>query len=181
MNRSLLLAGLCTVLLTACSSIATDYDFDDQADFSKYRTFQWAPASAKTAADPMQFSEIQDRRIRDAVELALGGDGITLAASNPDLLVAYSTRTNQKTQVVDSGYNAYGYGYRGWRGDYWRPSTIDVYQYQEGTLIVDLIDAKAKRLVWRGKATGVVGDYADADKLINEAVTEMFVNYPPKK
>ncbi len=179
MIRSLLTAGLCAVLLAACSSISTDHDFDDQADFSKYGSFQWLPASAERITDSVQFSQLLDRRVRNAVERELAGKGIRPTSDQPDLIVAYSTKTTQKTEVVDSGYA--GYGYYGWRGSYWRPSSIDVYQYEEGTLIVDLIDAARKRLVWRGKAVGVVGDYADSEKQINEAVRKLFLNYPPEK
>jgi hypothetical protein len=119
-----------------------------------------------------------DRRIRAAIERELAGKGIQATSGTPDLIVAYSTRTQQRTQVYDSGYA--GYGYWGWRGSYWRPSTIDVYQYEEGTLIVDLIDAARKRLVWRGKAVAVVGDYAGSEQRINEAVQKLFESYPPK-
>jgi hypothetical protein len=179
MARSLLITGLCALLLTACSTIATDHDFDEQADFSAYRSFQWIPASAETVADPLEISQLQDRRIRAAIERELAGKGITAVAGSPNLIVAYSTRTSQKTEVYDRGYG--GYGYRGYHGSYMRPTSIDVYQYEEGTLIVDLIDAEKKQLVWRGKATGVVGNYENSEKQINEAVQKLFLNYPPKK
>ena len=178
MLRSLILAGSLIVLLTACSSISTDHDFDDQADFSKYVSYAWIPASAERIADPVEHSQLQDRRIRAAVERELAGKGITAAAGSPDLIVAYSTKTTEKTEVFDGGYNSYGY--RGYRGNYWRPSSMNVYQYEEGTLIVDLIDAEKKQLVWRGKAVGIVGEYKDSEEQINKAVQKLFLNYPPR-
>ncbi len=179
MLRTLLLSGSLLVLLTACSSISTDHDFDAEADFSKYRSFAWIPSAAERIANPVEHSQLQDRRIRAAVERELAGKGITATAGNPDLIVAYSTRTTEKTEVFDNGFNSYGY--RGYRGSYWRPSTMNVYQYEEGTLIVDLIDAEKKQLVWRGKAVGIVGEYKESEKQINEAVQKLFLAYPPEK
>jgi hypothetical protein len=179
MTRSLLVTGLFALLLTGCSSVSTDYDFDATADFSKYRSFQWIPASAERVANPAELSQLQDRRIRDAVQKNLAEKGISPAAANPDLIVAYSTRIDPKTEVIDDGYH--GYGYWGYRGSYYRPSSMQVYQYEEGTLIVDLIDARRKQLVWRGKAVGIVGDYADSENRINEAVQQLFTHYPPKQ
>jgi hypothetical protein len=52
-----------------------------------------------------------------------------------------------------------------------------------GTLIVDLIDTKAKELVWRGSASRVV----DADESpqtrevkVQQAVDKLFDGFPPK-
>jgi hypothetical protein len=37
-----------------------------------------------------------------------------------------------------------------------RPRSVDVNQYTEGTLIVDMVEAASKQLVWRGTATGTI-------------------------
>ena len=179
MARSLIGFGCCVLLLASCSSVSTDYDFDDQVDFSMYRSYQWVPSDSESTPNSVEYSQLIDRRIRAAVEQNLAAEGLTPASTAPNLLVAYSTRTDRKTEVLDNGY--YGYGYRGWRGSYWRPSTMQVYQYEEGTLVIDLIDAQKKQLVWRGKAVGIVGDYADSENRINEAVKKLFQHYPPPK
>ena len=54
------------------------------------------------------------------------------------------------------------------------------YGSDEG-VVIDLIDAQKKQLVWRGKAVGIVGDYADSENRINEAVKKLFQHYPPPK
>jgi hypothetical protein len=59
-----------------------------------------------------------------------------------------------------------------------------VTQYQQGTLIVDLIGAKSMELVWRGSAQATLQDNPSpeyVEKRINQAVGMMFQKYPPKK
>jgi hypothetical protein len=53
-----------------------------------------------------------------------------------------------------------------------------------GTLIVDLIDAQKKEMVWRGTATKTLDPSASPEEKqahLNEAVQKMLENYPPKK
>jgi len=45
-----------------------------------------------------------------------------------------------------------GFGYGAWWGG--GSYTTSVHTYVQGTLIVDLYDAKTKKMVWRGTATG---------------------------
>ena len=93
-------------------------------------------------------------------------------------VIVFHTGIQDKVQVTDWGY---GYGpYRGWYGG----GGVNTYQYQQGTLIIDFVDAESKQLVWRGTAEGVVGegktDPEKAQKKIDEIVGKMLKDYPPK-
>jgi hypothetical protein len=88
----------------------------------------------------------------------------------PDLLLTYHVGLKEKVDVSS-------YGYRwGWYG----PSSVDVWQYTEGTLAVDFIDGGSKDMVWRGYAVEVVGDPKNQEKRINAAVKKLFKKFPPK-
>ena len=55
-------------------------------------------------------------------------------------------------------------------------------QFQEGTFILDLIDAEADQLVWRGIAEGVLEDYPtpeQMDREVNDMVKRILSKYPP--
>ena len=62
---------------------------------------------------------------------------------------------------------------------------IDVYQYTQGTLVIDIVDAKTKTLVWRGSATGTVdGQQRSPEEMqqrVNNVVAQIMANFPPKK
>jgi hypothetical protein len=59
---------------------------------------------------------------------------------------------------------------------------VDAYQYREGTLIIDLMDASNKNLLWRGWGTSVIDGPIDlTEKQINDAVTKILKAFPPSK
>jgi hypothetical protein len=58
-------------------------------------------------------------------------------------------------------------------------STITPQQNTAGTLIVNLYDAKAKQLVWRGIAQGTLSNNGDKNQnLVHKAIEKMFNKYP---
>ncbi|MEN8151623.1 MAG: DUF4136 domain-containing protein [Planctomycetota bacterium] len=175
--KNLILIPVLLVIVGGCSTIDVDTDYDREADFSGYRTFDWAPADMMKIHKG--YSELTDRRIRGAITEALAAEGIRRSPTNPGLLVAFHTGVQERTEYRDAGFGA-GYG----RGPYHvglNRSRVEEHRYLEGTLMVDLVDAEKNELVWRGRATGVVGDYEHQESRIREAVTKIFERYPPEK
>lgn len=173
--KTLVLTAAAAALLAACSTISVDTDYDKTADFSQFQTFDWAPPAAMRIAG--EYNQLTDQRIRAALTDALSAKGIEQAPGNPQLLVAFHTGVRERTEVFNTGWGGGYSGYGYWPG--YGHSNIETRNYTEGTLMVDLIDAGEKRLVWRGKAVGVVGDYESQESRIREAVMEMFKKYPP--
>ena len=59
-------------------------------------------------------------------------------------------------------------------------SITRVSTYQVGTLIVDLWDAKTKKLIWRGVASDTLSDSPQKNQgKIDKVTEEMFKRYPP--
>jgi Domain of unknown function (DUF4136) len=51
-----------------------------------------------------------------------------------------------------------------------------------GTMVIDVFDAKSKKLVFRGKASDDISDKPEKNaKKIDKAVQKMFKNFPPKE
>jgi hypothetical protein len=161
------------------SSITVNHDYDTTADFSRYSTFDWASrASSQANLDATGAADgLLDKRIRNAVNQILPDRGLTQDENSPDLLVAYHVGVQDKVQVTDWGYS---YG-----RSYWGMGTrdIDVYQYQQGTLIIDLVDNQTKTLVWRGSGTKTIESSSrspeQVQKTINDAVGKILSQYPP--
>ena len=170
MKRTPLL--LITLLLAGCSSIETNVDYDRKANFSSYKTFAFK--DVRTPDSPISM-----RRVQAAIENTLASRGFRKADGTPDLWVVLHTRTRRQTQVTT--YNSgWGWGW-GWRGSYGQGAYVS--QIPIGTLMVDLIDTKAKELVWRGSASRVVDadeKPKDRDEKVQEAVNKLFDGFPPK-
>lgn len=180
-STGLLLTLIGIAVLAGCSSISVSNDFDPGADFAKFKTYGWITKPTNTSGNAQQAqmqSGLLGKRIQNAVDGQMVQHGFTKNEDNPDVLVVYHTGVQDKVQVTDWGY---GYGpYGGWYGG----GGVDVYQYQEGTLIVDMVDAATHQLVWRGTAQGVLGGKKSPEQqqqILDNVVGRMFQKYPPKK
>ena len=121
-----------------CSSLTVHYDWDRDTDFAQYRTFAWLEQEGGDAKTAIERSPLLENRIKNAINRDLIAKGLQEDTNNPDLLLVYHTGFKDKVNVSD-------YGYR-YSADYWGYGgrNIDVYEYQEGTLIIDMIDANIK-------------------------------------
>ena len=179
----LITGGLLLVLalaLTGCSTISVNYDYDHDVAFNEFTTYAWLTSPEATGANPAtsQLSGgLLDKRIHEAVAFEMTDRNITLS-DDPQLLLKYHLGTEEKVQVTDWGYSYSNY-YWGYGG-----RQVDVYQYTQGTLVLDIIDAKAKTLVWRGTATGTVdGVQRSPDEMqsrINDVINKIMSNFPPQ-
>ena len=178
----MLASGSMAALLAACASGPTvKSDYDRQADFSRYRTFGYM---SPLGTDKAGYSTLLTERLKDATRGQMEMRGYVYDAANPDLLVNFNGKLQQKTEVSQAPAPPMGpyYGYRsgfygGWPGYGWNDT---VYQYTEGTLNIDLVDPRRKQLVWEGVAVGEVRDpeAATSPQSIEKAVAQVFSQYP---
>ncbi len=164
--------------LIGCSTIYDiSYDYDRTADFAILKTYYWLPVPEKSNMNSLDLI-----RIKKAVSAELNDKGFKIASNNADLLIASHFGTKEKVNVRPWGYGYGPYG-RYW-GGHWGHGGVSVYQYEEGTLIIDFVESNSKNLLWRGAAKSVVDDARTPekrDKVINEAVQKILENFPPIK
>jgi len=160
-------------VLTAASfaqQVKTDYDHS--ANFRQYKTYSWEKVQTQ---DPLLVD-----RIKSAVNAALTAKGWTQVESGGDLcVVAIEITRNQQT--LNTFYDGFGGGWR-WRGGGgFGDATTTTETYQVGSLVVDLFDAKAKNLVWRGSSSDTLSNNADKNtKNLDKGVQKMFSHFPPE-
>lgn len=160
---------------TSCTSVRVVSDYDKNTDFSKYKTF----AFFKTGIDKAKISDLDKRRILRAIETEMLAKGFT-KSENPDLLVSIFTKSREEVNIYNNGFGVYGYGW-GWSPYYWRNSGRTSMS-TEGSLYIDLIDAKRKEMIWQGKGSGYLSSTSNIEKKearIKEFVTEIMTKYPP--
>jgi len=169
------------VAMSGCSTLEITSDFDPAANFSSFKTFGWEPNHPQVTGNPRLDNPLLSKRIKHAVEKVLTAKGFSLAGSDtkPDFYIAYHVALNEKVSV-SSMNNYYGYA-PGWGWNYAYAGGVDVYQYEQGSLMLDIVDAATNQLVWRGSAQAEVDQYAKdekKDKLLNSAVSGMLAKFP---
>ncbi len=178
MNRtlSIFIVGL-SVAAMGCSSTPVKLDYDPEIDFDRYDTYDWlddrpnVPAEAKNAMG--EFPMIDDP-LRRAVSAGFAEKGVAEDQIDPDVLVAYHLGAEDPIEVTGWGY-VYSDPKAGWgRG-------MDVVAYRKGTLVIDVIDARTMRLVWRASAQRAIeGEPSQtaAGERIALAVGQMLQTFP---
>ncbi len=168
------LTAILLFVMTSCSTVRVNSDYDKSVNFSQYKTY----AFHKSGIDKAEISDLDKKRILRAIDVQLATKGFT-KSENPDLLVNIFTKERERVDV--NQYNAgwgYGWGY-GWSPYFWGGRTY-VSTSTEGTLYIDLIDAKNKELIWQGMGTGyLTQDTNKKDERINEFVSKIIAEFPP--
>jgi hypothetical protein len=163
-----LLTVLIALALTPAAARAqkVNADWDRAVSFGTFGTYAWTQGTVPAGANPLMV-----QRAQSAVESELSAIGLVKADQDPDVLVAMHAATKE-----DVSLQAWRYG-PGWR--YGGTGQVDVNRVLVGTLVIDLIDARTKKLVWRGTATDTVSDNPQKnEKKIHKSVEKMFKKYP---
>ena len=168
------------LFLSSCTSVRVLSDYDKDTDFNSYKSY----AFYKTGIDKAQISDLDKKRILRAIETEMGTRGF-VKSQNPDILVSIFTKEREQVDVYNNnfGWGGWGWGW-GWGGfgPGWGWGGSNVSTRTEGSLYIDLIDAKNKELVWQGKGEGTLSNTKNIEKKemrIKEFVAEILTQYPP--
>src|SRR6202140_1332209 len=161
------------IVLGAAFAQQVKTDFDHQANFSQYKAY-----SCQEIKPP---NSLWDARIKNAVDAQLSAKGWTQVDSGGDVAIV-AIKTTQTQRSLQTFYDGMGGGW-GWRrfgGGGFGEATTTEQDYKEGTLVVDLYDAKTKQLIWRGSAEDTLSSKADKnEKNLDKGVAKMFKKFPP--
>jgi hypothetical protein len=166
--------SLLTLAVTGCVTMSVASHFDRDVNFSQFRTWDWGPADALPTGDPrLDNNPFFVDHLEGAVEKQMAGRGYirTAPGMTPDLQIHYHANINQRFEV--SGIDRD----RGYSSD--EPSVIE---YEQGTLVIDIVNTHTNKVVWRGWAQdsvqGMIDNQARMEKQIDEAVTKMMKLLP---
>ncbi len=183
-TKSSLLAILALLVGGCASSPNTFSNVDPGVDFNQYKTFGYFPT---LSTDKEQYQSLVSNFLKVAVAQELVVRGLDHDEANPDLRVNFyiNTQDKIKTRSVPTAGSYYDYrdpfydpwgGYGGMGGGY--ETRVD--QYTEGTLNIDVVDSKTKKLVWEGSIVGRLTDkdVRNMEKTVDEAVAAVMINFP---
>ena len=176
--------------LVGIAALAQDsYDYRRDVNFAGIRTFAFKatppmdPVASKTTTYD---SPLVRERTNAAIAAQLESRGMRHVTENPDVYIV----TRRSFQVETNYYGPYGYGwgpyaavgYGPYYGGAWGGwGGWDMYSWLEGTLTVDMEDARTGALLWRGIETKRVHQTSKPekrDKRVFKEVAEVFEHFP---
>jgi len=165
MRRILVLAVLSAALAWAQKITV---EFDQAADFSKYKTFAIRDGQLNSR-NPALNSELVKKKIEADIVRDLTARGLEVTTGRSDLNVRYHFGSVRKAEIERYPAGWYGMGTR-----------IVRVPYTEGTLVIDLRDPGTRTLVWRGIASEEKSDGTKIEGKLDDMVRKSIEKYPPK-
>ena len=181
-RRAALFALMLSVLaLGGCESLRVGSDYDRAATFANYHAFSWLPRQSYGVANPLAIE-----RAQLAVLSALEHKGYRYVSNRDeaDFVVDFTIGSHERVAVqtypAPYAWPWYGYGRYWWGYPYWG-SQVSVSRYREGTLAIDVFDAKTHRPVWHGWAEKPLShdDIVHSADSIRKAVDAVLARFPP--
>lgn len=174
--RILVLSPL--LVLAACFSEKVSSSADPRADFSALTTYAFLTKKSSAPQDPRFDNDVVNARVRRAAGAALRQKGYTPGASGAaDFLVAWRITTADIAGDNDIP-DWWGYYPIAWGGVGFYASEV-----QEGTLIIDVVDSKTNKLIWRGVGERQVDPDIGPErrlKRIGDGVTKILASFPER-
>lgn len=177
---------------TKVPKMTTGADHDPSMDFSTLKSYDWMPESPFNTGDPrIDDDSLMHARIRNAVDRELTEKGfVKLPSATPDFLIGYHVTVADKTSIRFLN-NYYGYA-DGWGMSYEArtgkpyqpdgPAEKIEFEYQQGTVILDMATPDPRKLIWRGEVTASIEPDEEKDaksKRVNDAVKLLLRQFPP--
>jgi len=171
---------LLSFVLLGCSSVSVTSDYDPEYDFSTFKTYRWAASKELNPNDALAQDQLIYKRVQAAVDKELSAKGIELVESDEfDFVILAHAGVKERTQIHQTG----GFD-GGWYDPYWGPygGNTHVSNYEEGSLVIDIVQWEKKELAWRGIGSSILSDIDDPEKVteyINTWVGKIMAKFPP--
>ena len=169
-KMTVLFTAMAAAALAGCAALTVSAHIERNVDFTEYVSYDWGPPDNLPVGDPrLDNNPFFTDYLMGAIEKQLAAKGYERAATGgADLVIHYHANVHQQVDVygVDQQYG-YCYG----------NCEPQVVNFEEGTLIVDIVDTQTNKVVWRGWAQdtmdGVIDNQDRLEKQVDEGVLKM--------
>lgn len=169
------LAVVVALALSGCASMTVSSHVERGVSFTDYKTFDWGAPDNLPVGDPrLDNNPFFNDYLQGTVERRMAAKGYdrVAAGATPDVLIHYHANVHQRVDVYEAD-RQYDYNYDG---------GSQVVEYDQGTLVIDMVDTKTNKVIWRGWAqdtmTGIIDNQDRLEKQVDEGVTKMMLQLP---
>jgi hypothetical protein len=163
------------ISMMACSqALQVSYDYDSSVNLKQFKTFK-VEAEHNMETDPLLGSELNRRRLGDAVVEVMQSKGYKLDQQNPEIIVRFMTDVKDRQQVRSNNmYSPYMWWYGG-------GNNISTYNYQESRFILNIYQKNSDRMIWQGWASGKVKAPTkkdDRESMVKNTMADILRTFP---
>lgn len=155
--------GIAMFLFTSCSPSA-HIEKDKSVNFKNYKTYTWLDSDGSGKNDRNRNNDLEEKKVREAVNLELKKQGLTEVKSSPGVFLSYdvlveNTSKKQRDPVYSEPYTRTYYNpyTRRWVNVYYPSRFLGYDNYEvpvkERTITITMIDGKTDKTVWQGWTT----------------------------
>jgi len=172
--KPILMMVVVGVALFGCSqALQTSYDYDSSVNLKQFKTFN-VEAERNNEQDPLLGSELNKRRLKDAVVEVMQAKGYKLD-NNPEIMVRFMTDVKDRQQVRSNNmYSPYMWWYGG-------GNNVSTYNYQESRFILNIYQRNSDRMIWQGWASGKVkapSKKDDRETMVKNTMADILRTFP---
>ena len=185
MNHILKIVLILAILLfPGCSSVRVSQDYTSTTDFSGLGSYASHTGQQEKTGDLRIDNPLVNTRIREAIDATLTARGYrSTTRDRADFHVAYQydIRGRVRSDNVQTSV-AFGFGSYSRRGAFGVSTGSDVSSYDEGLLIISILDSRDGATLWQGKGTRQVFIHNRPEEMtrkINETVHKILDQFPP--
>jgi len=176
----------CSLLVIAlgCAPIQIKVDYDKNINFDKYKSYSWIPNEQLGIVDINFEKQVLDELITNTANSVLQQKGFSIDRDKAKFLVSYFLVIDTKTDVyvVENYYSNIPYTTPATTSSTRDYQKLRENTYEQGILIIDIVDQQSKQRIWRGYAQSRIGIYKDPkkqEKRVITAVKKILSNFPP--
>ncbi len=170
---------LASVIMVSCGpGLKVSSDYDRTANFSGYKTYSIYNLKASE-----NVSKLNQDRIEKYIKVEMTKKGFKETSANPDLMVnAFTVLKDKRGIQASTSYYGFGGAYRPY--GYWGVpvagyTSVSTYDYKDGSLLIDVIDARSQKMIWTG--TGSAELYKkpkNPEEVISGVVAKIMAEFP---
>src|SRR5579862_412955 len=165
-TRVILFALPICLIATIATGQQVSVNYNHSASFAQYHTYAWGGNNANQIQNSI-LAQVAQQDINSAMQSK--GLSMVQESQNPDIILTANSGMRQQTSYSAWGMRGIGGGMGG----------ITPEQNVEGTMVVDLYDAKTQSLVWRGIAQNTLNKNGNKNQqMVEKAVQKMFKQWP---
>lgn len=168
--------ALFSAAAAGCAALTVSSHAERGINFAEYVTYDWGKRDNLPVGDPrLDNNEFFRDYVEGAIEKRLAAKGYErVAQGEPDVVIHYHATVAQRLDVREAD-QSFGPCYD-------ESCAAHVSEFEQGTLVVDLVDRRTNKLIWRGWAqdtmTGVIDDQDRLERQVDEGVTKMMQLLP---